>query len=197
MTALRHHMGDGAAPGTGGDAAPAATPLRRAEADALAPLRAAVLRAAVEEASQVRGAATAEAEAVLAAARDQAAAIASRARALGASDGKLAAAAHRAQSRRSVRALLLGAECDAYEELRRQVRSAVCGLRDDPCYPRLLARLTELARAAAGPDAVVSAHPAGGVTASAPGKFVDCSLPRIAEIALGGLGAEVSTLWSQ
>lgn len=196
MTALHHHADHGLAPGPDGDAAATAT-VRRAEADALAPVRAAVLRAAAEEADRIRGAATAEAETVLADARDQAAAIAARARALGASDGKVAAAAHRAQSRRSVRALLLGAERDAYEQLRGQVRSAVCGLRDDPCYPRLLARLTELARAAAGPGAVVTAHPAGGVTARAPGKFVDCSLPRIAEIALGGLGAEVSTLWSE
>jgi len=64
------------------------------------------------------------------------------------------------------------------------------------CYPRLRERLEELARGLAGPSARVVCHPAGGVVAEAQGTFVDCSLPRLADRAVDGLGAEVSELWS-
>ena len=41
-------------------------------------------------------------------------------------------------------------------------------LRDAPGYPALRERLARLAQAAAGPGAVVSEHPDGGVVAEAP-----------------------------
>ena len=167
-----------------------------ARGDALSPVRAALIREATQRAGEVRAAAAAEAAAVLEDAGHQVETILSEARGRGELDGQSAAAARRAMSRRAARSAVLTAQREAYEELRRRVRDAVGALVDDPAYPRLLDRLDELARGMAGPAAAVSRHPSGGVVAQGPGTFVDCSLPRLADIAVDGLGAEVSALWS-
>ena len=51
------------------------------------------------------------------------------------------------------------------------------------------ARLTRLAGLAAGPGAVVTAVPGGGFVAESPGVVVDCSLTRLANLAVAALGA--------
>lgn len=184
---------------------------------ALAPVAAALVERARAHAELVRGEAEREAAAVMRAAERQAAEIIGAARAAGRAEGELQAATERAQARREARAILLGAHSDVYEELRRRVREAVRALRDDPCYPGLLARLTELARDAAHGAASDGVHdgvhdgargaappePApciveaaeGGIEATAPGLRVDLSADTLADRALDLLGAEVMELW--
>jgi vacuolar-type H+-ATPase subunit E/Vma4 len=162
----------------------------------LAPVRAALIGEATQRADELRAAATADAEAMLAAAGRQVDAVLAQARARGESDGRSAAAAREAISRRDARSVVLTAQRRAYDELRRRVRDAVGALREDPVYPRLLDRLEELARGIAGPAAAITPHPSGGVVAQGAGTFVDCSLLRLADSAVDALGAEVSALWS-
>ena len=70
------------------------------------------------------------------------------------------------------------------------------GCATEPGYERLLARLTALATAAAGPDATITAAPAGGVVARSRGVVVDCTLARLADLAVDALGDEVRELWT-
>ena len=96
-------------------------------------------------------------------------------------------AAEAAAEARSV--LLELRSCERCGELRSQVRAAVGGLRGEPGYGRLLDRLTTMARRAAGPDAAVEAVPGGGVSSRGrAGVVVDCSLPRLADLAVAALG---------
>ena len=94
------------------------------------------------------------------------------------------------------RSALLGAQREAYDELRAQVRAAVDGLRGEPGYDRLLEALARMARLEAGPGATVTASPDGGVVARSPGVLVDCSLPRLADLAVEALDGEVRELWA-
>ena len=59
-----------------------------------------------------------------------------------------------------------------------------------------MAGLSALAAGAAGPGATVTAHRAGGVVARSDRAVVDCSLPRLASLAVDALGDEVSQLWT-
>ena len=91
---------------------------------------------------------------------------------------------------------MLGTQRQACEDLRARVLAAADGLRDEPGYERLLAGLSALAARAAGPGATVTAHPAGGVVARSDRAVVDCSLPRLASLAVDALGDEVRELWT-
>ncbi len=91
---------------------------------------------------------------------------------------------------------MLSAKRQAYEELCAQVLDAVRGLRDEPGYERLLSRLTAMAVRAAGPDATVTASPAGGVVARSHRVRVDCTPPRLAGLAMDALGDQVRELWT-
>jgi len=163
---------------------------------ALAPVRAALLRRAHEQAAQI----IAEARRQAVGARDQAQQDAARqvaqAREAGRAQAAPLAAALRAQGRRGARAALLGAQREAYEELRRQVRESVASLRDGPAYDLLLQRLRHDAGRAAGPGAVLTEAPAGGIIARGPSMVVDCSLPRLADAAVEALGDRVAWLWT-
>jgi hypothetical protein len=92
--------------------------------------------------------------------------------------------------------VLLGARREMQEELRSRVRAAVGGLRDEPGYDQLLERLTGMARQAAGADAVLTAPAAGGVVARLADVLVDCSLPRLADLAVEALAVDVQALWT-
>jgi len=169
---------------------------RQSGTGALSPVRAALIGDAVARAGGLRIAAVTDADTLVARARRQAGDILSRARADGESDGRAAAEARRAEARRAARSVVLEAQLAACDRLRREARATVGALRDDPMYPRLLVRLEELARNAAGPSAVVTRHPSGGIVAEGKGTYVDCSLSGLAGQALEALGAEVSTLWT-
>jgi len=163
---------------------------------ALAPVRAALLRRARERASEITAQARRQASEALDQAHRDAASQVDRAREAGRSQAVPLAAALRAHGRRQARAVLLGAQHDAYQELRDGVRASVASLRDAPGYDLLLERLRHDAGQAAGPGAVLAEAPAGGVIARAPGIVVDCSLPRLADAAVEALGDQVSWLWT-
>ena len=150
---------------------------------ALAPVRAAMLERA-----------RARADAVIARARAEADAAVEQARADGAAQARPAAAAEVSRSRRAARAAVLQRELALREDLAARIATAIRGLRDGPEYPRLRSRLAEAAGRAAGPGAVITEHPDGGVIARAGGVVVDCSLPRLADRVVAALGGRIAEL---
>ncbi len=164
-------------------------------ARALAPVRAHLLRGARTEADRILAEARAQAAATMRQARRDAEDAVRQARTRGQAETAAAAEAERRQGREQARSIELGARRQAHEELRAQVLAAAGGLRDEPGYERLLARLTAMAAGAAGPGATVAADPAGGVVARSDRAVVDCSLPRLASLAVDALGDEVTELW--
>ena len=168
----------------------------QAQVAALAPVRAHLLGAARAEADRIVEQARAEAAAILGDAHRDADQAVGLAAAQGRADGALAAAAQRSRAREQARSIVLGAQRQARDELRARVVAAAAGLRAEPGYERLLAGLTEMAAAAAGPDAAITVDPAGGVVALARGVVVDCTLARLADLAVDALGDEVAQLWT-
>ena len=81
-------------------------------------------------------------------------------------------------------------------ELRVRARATVTALQAAPAYDRLRVRLAAQARQLAGPGAVVTEAPEGGVVAVAAGRRWDLSLPALAERAVDALGPEVERLWT-
>lgn len=168
----------------------------RAASAALAPVRAGMLRLASDQAAGIIADARREADAIVSQARRSAEAAVAQARATGREEAAARAAAERSRGRTEARSVLLTAQHAALGELRSQVRAAVAGLRGDPGYSQLLGRLTTMARRAAGPDAAVEASPDGGVIARSRGVVVDCTLPRLADLAVAALGPGVRELWT-
>ena len=167
-----------------------------AEQAALAPVRDALLRRAHERAAEITAEARHQAAGALDRARRDAASQVARAREAGRAQAAPLAAALRAQGQRGARTTLLGAQREAYEALRDRVRVSVASLRDGPGYDLLLERLRHDAGRAAGPGALLTEAPAGGIIARAPGIVVDCSLPRLADAAVEALGDQVAWLWT-
>jgi len=163
---------------------------------ALDPVRARMLSEARAAADRALEAANAQAGELLRQARGEAERAASQARARGWSEAAPAAAAERALGRYRARAIVLSAQREAYDELCREVLAGMNALRRDPGYPTLIGRLAGLASAAAGPDASVSFPDGGGARARSGEVVVDCSLPRLAELAVQVLGDQVRELWS-
>lgn len=172
-------------------------PAEATRPDALDTVRAALLETAQRDADGLRTRAASDASALLEDARREAASILEEAQDRGRADGAAIAAANRARSRRAARAIVLRAQREAYDELRRRGRSAVGALRQAPDYIQIRRRLARLAQARAGLDGTVDHHPEGGVVAEAPGRRVDCSLLAMADRAFEALGAEVEDLWAQ
>ncbi len=168
----------------------------RAEAAALAPVRTHMLGAARAEADRIVLAARSQAASIVRQARRSADEAVGLAAAQGRADGAAAAVAEQSRGRQQARSIVLSAQREVYEELCGQVLAAVRGLRDEPAYERLLRRLTAMASRAAGPDATVTASPAGGVVARSRGVRVDCTLPRLAGLAVDALGDQVRELWT-
>jgi vacuolar-type H+-ATPase subunit E/Vma4 len=162
----------------------------------LAPVREAMLRSARAQAAGMIAQARDQADGMLADARAQAARTVAQASEAGQRDAAALAAAQRNRGRQAARSLLLSAQREAYQDFRAQVRLAVSGLRHQPGYDVLRKRLAETAAALAGPGAVVTGAPGGGVIARAPGIVVDCSLSRLAGFAADALGAQAAQLWA-
>jgi len=167
-----------------------------AEATALAPVRTRMLREARMEAYRIMEQAHAEAAAIVSQAQRGADEAIALAWTQGQADGAPAAAAERSRGREQARSILFGAQREAHEELRGRVLAAVGGLRDEPGYDRLLSRLTAMAGRVAGPDATITVQPAGGVVARARDVVVDCTLPKLAILAVDALGDQVRELWT-
>jgi vacuolar-type H+-ATPase subunit E/Vma4 len=168
----------------------------RAEAAAIAPVRTHMLREARMEADRIVKQAHAEAAATVRQARHSADEAVALAWARGQADGARAAAAERNRGREQARSILFGAQREAHEELRGRVLAAAVGLRDEPGYERLLSHLTAMAVRAAGHDATITVQPTGGVVARSRGLVVDCTLPKLAILAVDALGGEVRELWT-
>ena len=169
---------------------------RGARAAALAPVRAHMLERAGTEADRIVARARVEAATLVRNARRGADEAVAQAQAQGRADGARVAAAERSRGREQARSIMLGAEREAFEELRRQVLAAVSELRAGPGYRQLLLRLTAMAERAAGPDATVTVQPAGGVVAQSGGVVIDCTLCRLAGLAVDALGGQVRELWT-
>jgi vacuolar-type H+-ATPase subunit E/Vma4 len=168
------------------------TPLR----EALEPVRTALLARAWATAGAEAARAATDADAVLGQARARAAEILAVARADGERDAATVRAREAARAHREARETVLRAQQDAYAELRRQAHVRISGLRDDASYPQLLERLHRLAVAELGADAAVRVHADGGVVAESAGRWLDLSLPALADRAVDDLGSEVRSLWA-
>lgn len=162
----------------------------------LAPVRARMLRDAADQTARIVAAARREAEGISSRARQDTAAVLAQAQAAGQQDGAVRAAAERARGRSEARTLLLRARAVALQRLRAQVLEEVAALSDEPGYGQLRDRLTSMARLAAGPDAEVTRSLDGGVLARSAGVAVDCSLARLADLAVQALGPQVRELWT-
>jgi vacuolar-type H+-ATPase subunit E/Vma4 len=154
-----------------------------------------MLRAASADADRIRTEAHGQAAAILRQARHGADEAVEQARTRGRSETAAAAAAVRGRGRERARSIILAAQRDAYERLCAQVLAEVSGLRDEPGYPLLLIRLTGMAASAAGSGATTAAQPGGGVVARSAQAVVDCTLPRLAGLAVDTLGSQVRELW--
>ncbi len=163
---------------------------------ALDPVRERMLSGARIEADRILARAKARAAVTIDQSRKEAADAVALAAAAGRAQAAPAAAAERARGRERARSVLLGARRAAYDELRGQVLAAVAGLRDEPGYDRLAGRLAEMAARAAGPGATITAAPDGGIVARSGNVVVDCSLSRLAALAVETLGERVRALWT-
>jgi vacuolar-type H+-ATPase subunit E/Vma4 len=163
---------------------------------ALTPVRDHLLRSAADQAARIRADARREAAEIAGQARREAEAIMAEARVAGQLEADRRAAAELRRAHDDARSALLSAQRAATDELRSRVRAAVGALPAEPGYDELARRLTRLAGLAAGPGAALTPDRLGGVVARAAGVVVDCSLPRLADLAVDALGARVRELWT-
>ncbi|WP_205759923.1 hypothetical protein [Arthrobacter sp. PAMC25564] len=167
------------------------------EADAaLGPVRQALRAAAEKQATELRDDAGRQAAALLDAARAEAAGILAAAATEGETAARAEAALRSARARRQAHELVLAQRSSLRLELHRRVREAAAGLKSDPRYAELMARLTEQCRELLGPDASVSESPEGGVVAEAGSRRLDLSLPALAELTLDSIPG-VRELWTR
>jgi vacuolar-type H+-ATPase subunit E/Vma4 len=163
---------------------------------ALEPVRQRLRRDAEEQAARLCVAAREQAAAIIRQAREDAAAVLDESRAEAATTAAPVTAAELQRARDTARTTVLAAQREAYDDLRMRVRRAVGALPEEPGYDRLLRRITRLAEQAAGPSAQLESPPAGGLIARSDGMIVDCSLVRLADLAVAELGAAIRELWT-
>ncbi len=163
-----------------------------ATAEPLRPLRAALLATARDDAERSVRAAEAAAGDRVAEARTRADALLAEARARGAAEAATMVATEAAAAQRAARRVVLTAQREVYERLRKAGGAAVRDLlTDDDTRTRLAATL----RSRLGGDAEVAATPDGGLRATAPdGRAVDASVATLVDLALDTLDGEA--LWS-
>jgi vacuolar-type H+-ATPase subunit H len=172
------------------------TPLTPDLPAALAPVRAALLARARRDAEDRLARADEDVAGQLADARAEAARITAEARAQGERDAAVVLSAERTRARRQARAVVLHAQRDAYEELRRRCRAAARGLVGGAGHRDRLDRLRAIARADLGAQALLEEHPDGGVTAAVPGRRAHYTPDALADLALDALGGQVQGLWT-
>jgi vacuolar-type H+-ATPase subunit E/Vma4 len=165
-------------------------------AGALAPVAERLRRDAEAQADRIRAAARAEAASLLAHARQQEAATIAAAHAAATARARPLTAATVRNAHDAARSAVLSAQREACDAFRAQLRAAVAALPDQPGYAELGRRIARLAVQAAGPDAELSPQPGGGFVARAPGVLVDCSLSRLADLAVAELGPAFRGLWT-
>jgi vacuolar-type H+-ATPase subunit E/Vma4 len=165
-------------------------------AAALDPVVLRLRRDAEDQAAAIRAAARATAQDVLNQAHRDAAAITALAAATAAANAAPLTSAELRQARDGARSAVLSAQREACDELLSRVRAAIAELPAQQGYDVLREQIGRLAEQAAGPGASLSQEPGGGVEAHAPGVMVDCSLRRLADLAVAQLGAAITELWT-
>jgi vacuolar-type H+-ATPase subunit E/Vma4 len=165
---------------------------------AVEPARVALLAQAEDDADLMLRAADDQAAATLAEADAQGRQLIELARSEGAAAASTEGAYEEARARRRSRTLVLAAQQELYDELRRQAREAARGLRHDPRYPELLDRLSAAAGAQLGEGAQLDVDPpgAGGVRAVSGRRHVDYTLDALADRCLERLGSGLERLWT-
>jgi vacuolar-type H+-ATPase subunit E/Vma4 len=163
---------------------------------ALEPVRHRLRRDAEDEAGRLLAAARAQAADIVAEAQQDAAATLAAVATHAAAIAEPVTAAELRQARHTARSAVLTAQCAARDELHRRVRAAVATLTAYQGYDRLLHRITRLAEQTVGAGAEVTPAPRGGVVVRRAGVVVDCSLDRLADLAVQELGAAVAELWA-
>jgi vacuolar-type H+-ATPase subunit E/Vma4 len=159
---------------------------------ALEPLRAALLSRAGKDADLMRRAAEDDGRKALAAARERSRQSLANARAQGEAEAALLAAEERSRARRKARGVVLAAQRQAYEELRRQVGDAIRQLLTDPEWQD---RLNVVLRQQLGAETTIDQHAGGGVVAqSADGRRIDASIDVLVDLALSHL--QLEGLWA-
>jgi hypothetical protein len=161
---------------------------------ALEPVRVAMLREATRDAAAAVASARETASAVIAQAQADADALVAQATAEGAAQAGPVAIAELSRGSQAARSVALGADLAIRQDVVRRMKAAVLALRDGPDYQQLLERLSVLAVSAAGPGAVVTEHPNGGIVATLGGVTVNCSLPRLADRAVAVLDARITAV---
>jgi hypothetical protein len=158
--------------------------------DALAPVRQALLAAAETDSRRWQADGDEAGRHTLDEAVQLATQLRAQARAQGAADATAALADQRARVGQRVRAIVLRAEREHYDEVHAAARAALWRLREDPEYPRLRRRLAETVRRRLGEDADLREPEGGGVIGTTPGRRVDCSLAWFLERAVDCVLAE-------
>jgi vacuolar-type H+-ATPase subunit E/Vma4 len=155
---------------------------------ALEPLRAALLTRAGKDADLMRRAAEDDGRKALAAAQERSRQSLANARTQGEAQAALLAAEERSRARRKARGVVLAAQRQAYEELRRQVGDAIRRLLADSGWQD---RLNVLLLRQLGAEARIHDQEGGGVVAqSADGRRIDASIGVLVDLALSHLQLE-------
>ncbi len=166
-------------------------------ADPLAPVRDAVLADARRDADADVAAAQRAGDALVAAAAAQAETIRADARAEGERDAEAVRVAQRARARRRARAIVLGAQQAALDDLHREVRSRLrAAWEQESLRADLVARLSATARADLGPDVAVHEHPDGGIVATVDGARAIYRLADLADQVTAGLPDALVAMWT-
>lgn len=161
--------------------------------DPLGAVRAALLARARAEAGCAATQAGADAEAAVRTATEEGERLLARAREDGAAEAEAVLATRRARVRGDVRAEVLQAQQQAYDELLRAARGRARAVLAS--HPDLPARLGELARRRLGDAARVS-HADGGVVGELDRLRWVWSSDQLAEQAVQALGRDVERLWT-
>jgi vacuolar-type H+-ATPase subunit E/Vma4 len=164
--------------------------------DPLAPVRDALLLAAEADAAGDLADADAYAAQARTRARDEADRIAREALDGGESDAARVVAAERARVRRQARSIVLRAQREAWEELRRRVATATAALSDDPAYPEIRARLAATVQRELGSQGDDVVELADGFAVTAGGRRASLTLTQLAERAASDALPDLERLWS-
>ena len=158
---------------------------------ALEPLRLALLRRASDDAVSMRASAEDDGRKTLAAAQQRSEQMLADARAQGEAQAASLAAEERSRMRRKARRIVLAAQRQAYEELRRLVGISILRLLADSGWQD---RLSVVLCRRLGAEAAIHEQAGGGVVAqSADGRRIEASVDTLVDLAVSHLDLE--ELW--
>jgi hypothetical protein len=159
---------------------------------ALEPVRAALLARARRRADQLRSEADDAARQLLAAARDAGDQLRNAARTQGEADARVAVRVAQARARQRARGIVLAAQREVYEELRRR---AIAAVGTELARPAARARLAATLHGRLGPGAELTDTGGGGMTAAtSDGRLVTATPEELVDRALAVIDLE--QLWT-